>query len=291
MAFFTKTVEETYVDRWDGKKKTREKEVPNVKNIVKTVAAAFVFLLVLIAIDIVQTGRVQVVTRFGKVVRTNDEGLAFHVPLVERTKSIDTTIKRESADAVVATNNLQQVTVKAAVNYRITKEDAVKQYQNFTKKDFVAIIVQPKIQDSIKQVTPSYSAETLVTKRPEVAEKIKDVLEQSLGNYGIKVVDVSIANYTFSPEYAAAVASKSVIEQQIQAAKLTAQKNEEEGNANVIAANKAAEVRRIEAQQNDTNLEYYRLQLQDKAIQKWNGAMPTAVSGGQGSIFNIPLTK
>lgn len=257
-------------------------------SIVKLIVGVLIFLFVLIAIDIVQTGRVQVVTRFGKVVRTNGEGLAFHIPVVEKTKSIDTTINRESAEAVIATSNLQQVKVSASVNYRITKEDAVKQYQNFTKKDFVQIVVQPKIQDSIKQVTPKYTAETLVTERPKVAEEIKKVLEKALGDYGIKVVDVSISNYTFSADYQAAVSSKSVIEQQIQAAKLNATKNEEEGNANVIAANKAAEVRRIEAQQNATNLDYYRLQLQDKAIAKWNGVLPTT-SAGDGNILSLPL--
>lgn len=258
------------------------------KHVVMLVAGFFIFIWLIIAVDIVQTGRTQVVTRFGKVVRVNGEGLAFHIPFVERTKSIDTTIRRESAEALVATANLQQVTVSAAVNYRITQESAVKQYQNFTKKDFVAIIVQPKIQDAIKQITPSYTAETLVTERPEVAQKIRDVLENALGQYGITVVDVSISNYAFSAEYTQAVISKSVIEQQIQAAKLNATKNEEEGNANVIAANKAAEVRAIEAQQNSTNLDFYRLQIQDRAVAKWNGVLPTT-NAGDSSIFSIPL--
>lgn len=239
----------------------------------------FVLIWLLMAVDIVQTGKTQVVTRFGKVVRTNGEGLAFHLPIVERTKSIDTTIRRESAEAVVATSNLQQVTVSAAINYRITRENAVKQYQNFTKKDFVAIIVQPKIQDGIKAVTPNYTAETLVLKRAQVAEDIKQKLNKSLGEYGIDVVDVSISNYAFSSDYTKAVATKSVIVQQVEAAKLTAEKIELEGNNDIAKANKDAEVRRVSAQQIAANVQATELQNQAAAIAKWNGVLPTTNAG------------
>lgn len=260
-----------------------------VKRIIWGVLAFFVFIWVLWAIDIVQTGRVQVVTRFGKVVRTNGEGLAFHIPMVERTKSIDTTIRRESAEAVVATSNLQQVTVSAAINYRITRENAVKQYQNFTKKDFVQIIVQPKIQDGIKAVTPNYTAETLVLKRAEVAEAIKQKLNKSLGEYGIDVVDVSIANFSFGGDYTQAVAAKSVLVQQIESAKLNREKVELEGNNNILSATKASEVRKLEAQATDKNIELSQLEIQRQAIAKWNGVMPTTVSNGTGSILSIPV--
>lgn len=257
------------------------------KLIIIAVTSFFLFSSVLAAIDIVQTGKTQVVTRFGKVVRTNGEGIAFHIPFVERTKSIDTTIRRESAKAVAATDNLQQVTTSVAVNYRITRENAVKQYQNFTKKDFVSIIIQPKIQDSIKAITPKYTAETLVLQRPKVAADIKALLDKSLGEYGIDVVDVSIENFSFSDEYTKAVADKSVIVQQIEAAKLSAEKIELEGNNNIARANKEAEQRRIEAQQSDVNLEFYKLKLEEAAIAKWNGGLPNYLGGG--TVFNIPL--
>lgn len=259
------------------------------KKVIKGVIALVVVVFVLIAIDIVPTGKTQVVTRFGKVVRTNGEGLAFHIPLVERTKSIDTTIRRESADAVAATSNLQQVTTTVAVNYRITRENAVRNYQNFVKADFVAIIVQPKIQDSVKAVTPKYTAESLVLDRAKVAEEIKNTLATALSEYGIDVVDVSISNYAFSVEYTQAIATKSVVEQQIETAKLNAKLAEESGNAGIIAANKASEVRRIEAQQSTVNLEFYKLQIQDRAVAKWNGVSPLYVTSGDQTLLTVPV--
>jgi prohibitin 1 len=272
---------------------TKKIYIPNIKGIVLSVLAFFALMWLVAAIDIVQTGKTQVVTRFGKVVRTNGEGLAFHWPLVERTKSIDTTIRRESADAVVATSNLQQVTVSAAINYRISRENAVKQYQNFTKADFVQIIVQPKIQDGIKAVTPEYTAETLVLKREEVAKAIKQKLQESLGEYGIDVVDVSIANYQFGPDYTKAVADKSVIVQQIEAAKLNTQ-NIQIASDNAILQAKQNAIAQIEKARGDA--EAQRLQqttltaliVQQQAIAKWNGTLPTTVAG-EGTIFSIPV--
>jgi regulator of protease activity HflC (stomatin/prohibitin superfamily) len=258
------------------------------KQIILAVLGLFLFAWVVIAIDIVQTGNTQVVTRFGKVVRTNGEGLAFHIPLVERTKSIDTTIRRESATAVAATSNLQQVTTDVAVNYRITQENAVKQYQNFTKKDFVQIIVQPKIQDSIKAVTPTYTAETLVLDRAKVAADIKGLIEKALGEYGIDVVDVSITNFSFSDDYTKAVADKSVLVQQVAAAKLNTEKVELEGQNNILAAQKAAAVRALEAQATEKNIELTKLELQRQAMSKWNGVMPTTMTSDT-SILSIPV--
>lgn len=263
------------------------------------VLGLIVLLLIIIAIDLVPTGRTQIVTRFGKVVRTNGEGLAFHIPFVERTKSIDTTIRRETVEVDAATSNLQQVITKVSVNYRITQENAVKQYQNFTKKDFVQIIVQPKMQDSIKRTTPNFTAESLVLERAKVAEQLKESMRQSLGEYGIEVVDVSVENYAFSDEYSKAIATKSVIEQQTEAAKLEVNKEIErakldteriniESNNKVLAANKDAEIRRIESQQSDVNLRFYELQTRWKAVEKWDGKLPVTQAGAN-TFFQIPL--
>jgi regulator of protease activity HflC (stomatin/prohibitin superfamily) len=260
------------------------------KKLMKTLLLGVTGLVLLIwSIDIVQTGRTQVVTRFGKVVRTNGDGIALHIPLIEQTKSIDTTIRRESADADAATSNLQQVTTNVAVNYRITRENAVKQYQNFTKKDFVAIVVAPKIQDSVKVVTPKYTAEELILKRAEVAADIKAQLIKSLSDYGIDIVDVSIADYRFAKDYTDAISQKSVLEQQIASAKLNTDKVRIEGENNVLAAQKASEVRAIEAQQSTVNLEFYKLQVQDRAVAKWNGVSPLYVGAGAAPLLTVPV--
>jgi regulator of protease activity HflC (stomatin/prohibitin superfamily) len=240
-------------------------------------------------VHIVQTGRTQVVTRFGKVVRTNGDGIALHIPIIEQTKSIDTTIRRESADADAATSNLQRVTTTVAVNYRITRENAVKQYQNFTKKDFVSIVVAPKIQDSVKVVTPKYTAEELILKRAEVSADIKTQLIKSLSDYGIDIVDVSIANFSFSKDYSDAISQKSVLEQQIASAKLNNEKVRIEGENNVLAAQKASEVRAIEAQQSAVNLEFYKLQVQDRAVAKWNGVSPLYVGASEAPLLTVPV--
>lgn len=255
-----------------------------------SVFIGFVLLLFLWAIDVVPTGKTQVVTRFGKVVRTNGEGLAFHIPMVERTKSIDTTIRRESAEADAATSNLQAVTTKVALNYRITREDAVKQYQNFTKKDFVGIVVTPRLQDSIKAITPRYTAEELILKRSQVATDIKNLLDQTLGEYGLTIVDVSIENYQFDAAYTKAIATKSVITQETEAAKLDTEKIRIKSDNAILQAQKAAEVRNIEAQQSEVNLRYYELQNQQRIIDKWNGVLPTT-SSSNGSPFGVILNK
>lgn len=262
-------------------------DIANKNTIKRGIVTFIILILVLWAIDIVSTGKVQVVTRFGKVVRTNGEGIAVHIPIIERTKSIETTIRRESSQSVVATSNLQQVTVDTAVNYRITRENAIKNYQNFTKKNFVDIVIKPKIQDSIKTVTPKFTAEELVLRRTEVATEIKDQIATSLSDYGIEVVDVSIENYAFSPEYTIAVNQKSTIVQQIEANKLQTENIRIASDNSILQAQKAKEVRDIEAQQTETNLRYYQLRIQDMAVQKWNGVSPL-YSGGD-NLLTVPV--
>lgn len=57
----------------------------------------------------------------------------------------------------------------------------------------------------------------------------------------------------------------------------------------ILAAQKQAEVRKLEAQATDKNVELTQLELQKQAIAKWNGVMPTTVSGNNGTIFSIPV--
>ena len=112
---------------------------------------------------------------------------------------------------------------------------------------------------------------------------------KSLSDYGIDIVDVSISNFSFSKEYSDAISQKSVLEQQIASAKLNNEKVRIEGENNVLAAQKASEVRAIEAQQSSVNLEFYKLQVQDRAVAKWNGVSPLYVGSSAAPLLTVPV--
>jgi regulator of protease activity HflC (stomatin/prohibitin superfamily) len=132
--------------------------------------------------------------------------------------------------------------------------------------------VIPAVQESFKAATAEYTAAELLTKRPEVKAKALESIKQRIEPYGIRVDDLSIVNFSFSPDFAKSIEAKQVAAQEAERAKF-----------NLDRAKLDAEAQAAQKESLSPEL------LQKYAIDKWDGKMPQYVGGG--SVFNIPLTK
>jgi len=180
-------------------------------------------------------------------------------------------VQKEQADAAASTSDLQDVTTTLALNYHLDPNH-VRDIYTKIGTEYKLRIIDPAIQESFKATSAQYSATELLTKRPEVKEKVLAVLKARLETRDIIVDDVSIVNFQFSPEFTKAIEAKQVAQQQA-----------EQANFHLQQAQKDAQAQ--EAQKTSLSPEL----LQKYAIDKWDGKMPTYI--GSGSVFNIPLTK
>lgn len=248
--------------------------------------AGLVFLLILIfgSMYIVQAGQRGVLITLGnpsEAVIT--EGLHFKVPIVQSVVKMDIKTQKDEVEASSASKDLQTVNAKIAVNYHLDSSSAPRIYKE-VGIDYVNRILSPAIQESTKAATAQYTAEELITKREQVRETIKALLQEKMSPRGIVVEDVLITNFDFSASFNAAIEAKVTNEQNALAAKNKLAQIEYEAQQRVVQAE--AEAKAIEIQAQAVNSKGGRDYVQLQAIQKWNGQLPT-VTGGVTPFINL----
>lgn len=262
---------------------------PRVKKIVLVVIILFVVLFFR-PFKIVSPGNRGVVICFGAVQSgVLGEGLHFRIPIYQEIKEIDVRVQKEETNAAAASKDLQQVTSKVAVNFNVVPELAADLFQNIGL-DYKSRIIDPAIQESIKAVTAKYTAEEVITKRQDVSVEIKEMLAIKLKPY-FKVDNFNIIDFDFSKEFNAAIESKQTAQQLALKAQQDLVRIKIEAEQKVTQAQ--AEAKALEAQKTQITTELVELrkvEAQLKAIEKWNGILPQ-YSGGEGTIFNIPVKQ
>lgn len=243
----------------------------------KAVIGVTVVLLLLIGFStsfrVVGVGKVGIITQFGKVTGERQSGAFFKLPWQGVTK-MDIQTQKEQQDASAATHDLQSVNTTVAVNYHLTPLTARTVFQNIGT-DYKLRVIDPIIQESVKSITARYDAADLIGKRSEVETALNDNLTSKLTDRGITVDNVSIVNFGFSQAFDDSIEAKQVAQQKAQKANYDLQTAQLEAQANSVQS--AALSEQI---------------LTQKAIDKWNGVLPTTYSSSNGALlFNIPAKQ
>ena len=233
----------------------------------------------------VKAGERAVLLTFGKPDMTpKTEGLHFKIPFVQEAVHIDVRTQKYEAKASAASKDLQTVSTEVTLNYFLTPERSAEVYKNIGVA-YQDKVIQPAVQEVVKASTAQYTAEELITKRPEVKEKIDGGLRERLSKIGIVVQDVLITNFDFSSSFNAAIEAKVTAEQNALAAKNKLEQIKYEAEQTVTTAKGQAEAIKIqtEAINKQGGKDYVQLQ----AINKWNGQMPQFVGSGAVPFINL----
>lgn len=232
---------------------------------------------------IVPAGYRGVLLRFGAVSGVLSEGMNLIVPFISRAELIEVRTQKEQSSASAASKDMQTVQTTVAINFHLIPSKVGDLYKN-VGTDYRVRIIDPAVQESLKQVTAKYSAEQLVTNRSEVKMQVEHEITMRLGKYDILVepLGVSITDFSFSPEFNAAIEQKQVAQQETEKQKYVLEKADLERQTAVMKAKGEAESVKIKA-----------LALQAAGgnkvlarewIDKWDGHLPT-VSGGSSSYI------
>ena len=241
----------------------------------------------------VPAGHTGVIVTLGKVSdRTLSEGFHFKAPFVQEVVDISNQIQVYEVDAPAVSKDLQTVSSVIAVNYNIASAESAHIYRNIGS-DYQAVVLTPAVQESVKSVTAKYTAEQLITERSAVGEQIKEQLAGKVGEYGILIEKFNIVNFDFSSEFNAAIEQKQVAEQNLLKTKTEQDQAiviaEAEAKKKVISAKAEADaiLKKAQAQADANELlnnSLTELVLQDKMLEKWDGAVPK-VSGSDASLL------
>lgn len=258
----------------------------NKKHITKVVVISIISIFCLItligSIHTVDAGEVGIITRFGEVSRVQASGLSFTIPFAEKMIEMEIRVQKEEQTASAATKDLQDVNSTLAVNYALDNETALKVYKELGI-DYKNRVITPSIQEVFKSVSAKFTASELITSRPEVKKLVVDEITTRLEKYGIRVVDVSLTNFSFSEAFNQAIEAVQIANQNVAKAKQELETVKIEADKAIAKATGDAEAQRVQ------QLTLTDAMLRKMAIEKWDGKMPTTVSGDTGTILGINI--
>lgn len=234
---------------------------------------------------IIPAGHIGVQVTFGTVHQeTLTEGLHFVNPL-SRIREVDVRlVTAQLKNSSAGTKDLQQVHTDIVLNYRLDGAKVGHIYKEFGL-NLEDRIVLPALNESFKSVTAHYSSEELITKRDEVSAKIKEEIAGKLAKYNVAVGDISLVNFGFSAEYQKAIEAKVIATQSKLQAEQDLARIEVEAKQAVAKAEGRAKAIQIETAAINSQGGASYVQL--KAIEKWDGKLPTTQAGGATPFINL----
>jgi len=223
-----------------------------------------------------------------------DEGLHFVVPFQDSVVELEVRTLKYTKSTTSASQDLQTVSTEITVNYH-PEPNSVNYLYKEVGLDYENRIIQPTVEEVVKQVTANYNAEELITKRPRVKQDIQNEITARLADFNITTEIVSITDFQFSILFAQAIESKVEAEQRALKAENDLKRIEVEARqfeaqavgiaqANIAEASGEAEAINI-INQALANNPYY---LEWLKIQKWDGILPLVVGQDGTPFIQIP---
>src|SRR3990172_7019972 len=229
---------------------------------------------------IVGPGQRGVLMRLGAVQKgVLSEGFHFKLPFIDSAVNMNVQVQKNEAKADAASKDLQVVSTVIATNYHLIPEAVDEVYQKIGVA-FEDKVIQPAVQEVIKAVTAKYTAEELIAKRGEVSSAIRTALAERLVVFNIKVIEVSVADFNFSRGFNDAIEAKQVAEQQVAKSKNELERIKVENEQKISQAKAEAEGLKIQRQEiTESLLKLREIENQRKAIEKWDGKLPSVTGG------------
>ena len=269
--------------------------------------AILIAILLLIIIGVVASASVKIVDAGNRGILLHwnavdlsapplDEGIHFLVPFQDDIVQMEVRTLKYDKDTRSASKDLQSVETTVTVNYHADPERVHILFKEIGL-DYENRVIQPAIEETVKQVTANYNAEELITKRPLVKSDIENAIRERLTQFDVITEVISITDFEFSVLFNKAIESKVEAEQNALRAENDLRRIEVEAkqheatavgiaNANIAQANGEAEAIAIINQALADNPNY----LEWLKIQNWNGVLPLVVGEGGTPFIQIPTT-
>ena len=255
-------------------------------------AVLFFALILIIALAMFASGTYQVNpgTRGVKVTLGKvspeplSEGFGLKAPFITSVIPVDIRQSTATMKSDCFSSDLQQIKVQVNVLFRVRADAVVKLYSQYSTQKVFDQLVAPRVQEGLKEVTATQSAEQIVQSREEIKTKTLEIVRKKVGDL-IDVNDIVIADIALSEQLEHAIEAKMVQAQEAAKAKYIQQRAEIEAATAAIKAKGEAEAIRIRSEALRGHPELIQLQI----VEKWDGRAPLVVSGGGSGGANILL--
>jgi prohibitin 1 len=227
---------------------------PLFKLIGLAIAAFIVVILLFNCVTRVGTGRVGVLTLFGRVdPQVLTEGIHLINPLKTNNEmSIQTQTIKESAS--VPSSEGLVMNLDTSLIYHVNPDKAAEVFQKIGA-NYEAVVVEPTLRAAIREATASHTANALYTgEREMVAKQISEQLTAQLNLRGLLVESVLLRDIQLPQTLKASIEAKQQAEQEALAMNFRLQKEKQEAERKRIEAAGIRDFQQIVAQGISTQL-------------------------------------
>ena len=257
----------------------------------KIIAAGVVvfiaFVLISAASYVIEPGTRGIKVTLGKAQdKFLPQGFAWKAPMITRIQPVNVKQRTAKLKADCFSSDLQQIMVDVRVLHRIPEDSVVQIYKEFAGDPFDSLVA-PRVQEALKEVTASRTAEQIVKDREQIKQAAIASARQKIGKI-VLVEDIVIRNIDLSTELERAIEAKMVAEQEAVKARFTQQQTEIEAQTVIIRAKGEAEAIKVRGEALKLNPAFLRLQI----VEKWNGKSPLVVPAdpaNNGAKLLLPL--
>ena len=201
----------------------------------------------------IEAGERGVKTRGGRVVGIVEQGYYMKLPFIEKVHKMNVQTKTVSYEReeplFSASRDLQDVKIAVVMNYRLDPTKVLEIYQQYgTVEQYEERIIRPAVRDTVKAMASQFTAEELVTKRPEFTDEITKVLNERLSDKFVTTERVNVTNFEFSPSFSKAIEEKVTAVQNAEASKNKLEQVKYDAQQTIEKAKAEAEAIKIQAQ-------------------------------------------
>src|ERR671919_3198331 len=228
--------------------------------IVLAVVAVFALVVLSRSVRIIPQARAGIVERLGRYYRTLDAGLALIIPFVDRVRPlIDLREQVVSFDpqSVITEDNLV-VHIDTVIYFQVTDPKAA----TYEIADYIGGIEQ-LVVTTLRNVIGGLTLEETLTSRDEINQKLRGVLDDATGKWGIRVNRVELKSIEPPPTIREAMEKQMRAERDRRAAILTAE-GVKQSHVLTAEGEKQAAILRAEGQR---EAQFLQAQGQSQAIE------------------------
>lgn len=172
------------------------------------------------------------------------EGTHFRIPYLQQPVLMDIRDRPRTIHSATGTKDLQMVNISLRVLSRPV-EAALPEIYKSLGTDFDDRVLPSLGNEVLKAVVAQYNAEELLSKRAHISTQIRTSLTERAGQFNLILDDVSITHLTFGREFAKAIESKQVAQQEAERQVFIVQQADQERKAAIIRAEGEAEAAQL----------------------------------------------
>lgn len=221
---------------------------------------------------VVPPGHRGVSITWGKVdSRVREEGITFKKPFIEDIVNISIRQNTVEGQAAAYSSDLQTVMVSFKALYRIPPEKVVELFQKYQGDPYLTL-VEPRVQEELKQTTSLYRAEELVKSREKIKVDLLEKVKKAMGGM-LVLVDIPITNFDFTEALEKAIEQKTIREQEALAKSFELDKARKDAEITIVNAEAEARSVKIKGEAIKMAPDVISLEI----VKRWNGVSPTSV--------------